>query len=49
MIRTITALAVVNKNTPKLNVFELYQLKDMGQIVISDDEKIVKVLIQIKK
>lgn len=45
-MRPITAIAVVKKKNPRINILDIYPIKDKKDIRISKDEKIIKVEIK---
>lgn len=45
----LQALAIINKKSPKLNIYEIYPLKEKKNIQLGKDEKWVKVEIKIMK
>jgi hypothetical protein len=49
MQKTLTALAIVNKKTPKLKIYEIYPVREKKNIQLGKDEKWVKVEIKIVK
>jgi hypothetical protein len=48
-MKSLKALAIVNKKTPKLKIYEIYPLKERKNIQLGKDEKWVKVEIKIVK
>lgn len=45
-IKELKAIAIVNKKRPRLNVLDIYSLKDKDQVRISKEEKIINVIIK---
>lgn len=44
--KSIVAIAVVNKKSPKLDIREIYSIKDSKELVLGKDEKIIKIIIK---
>lgn len=46
-MKSILAVAIINKKKPRLNIREIYSIKDGKSVKINKDEKIVKVKIKV--
>lgn len=45
-VKPIICAMVVNKKSPKLDIREIYSIKDSKELVLGKDEKIIKVEIK---
>lgn len=48
-MKPLTAIAVIKKSRPRLNILQIYSKKDVKEIWVGHDEEIIEVVITRKK